>query len=444
MSIEVCTIGGFTKTGGNSVAIKIGEEVVILDMGLTMENYIRYTEDREDLSAKTYGQLLQAQAVPNYGFIDDWKKKVVAIVPSHAHLDHVGAVPFCAPLFPLAPIICSPYTAEVLRTIVADDRIQMKNPIIALNLNSSYKINKNITVEFVYVTHSIPHTAIVVLHTPFGKVMYANDYKFDLQPTLGQKTNLKRLEELGKEGIDLLIMECLYAHEQRKMPSESVAKHMLKDVMLGINSSGRAMIVTTFSSHIARLRSIIELGKKLNRKIVFLGRSLAKYVVAAQRLNIVDFEKDVALVRYREKVEKILRQIQKEGKEKYLIVCTGHQGEPNSVLSAMAQGDLPFTFSSGDVVVFSCSVIPVEINQQNRDRLEHTLSAKDVRIFRDVHVSGHAAKEDHRDLLELVKPKRIIPAHAGKEKGELLAQTAYQLGFKNTTIMSDGKRITLP
>src|SRR3989338_1884391 len=287
--------------------------------------------------------------------MEDWKKKVVAIIPSHAHLDHVGAIPFAASLFPNVPIICTPYTAQVLKTIFYDERIKSPNKILSVNLNSSYKVSPTITAEFVHVTHSIPHTAIVVLHTPYGKVMYANDYKFDLHPIIGKRPNFERLQELGKEGIKLLIMECLYAHEYRKMPSESVAKQMLQDVMLGVNSQGKAMIVTTFSSHIARLKSIIEMGKKLNRRVIFLGRSLTKYVKAAEKIDLVNFEKDALFMSYRDQVEKALEKIQKTGKDKYLIVCTGHQGEPKAMLSKMARGELNFKFDPGDIVVFSCS-----------------------------------------------------------------------------------------
>src|SRR3989338_2502316 len=123
-------------------------------------------------------------------------------------------------------------------------------------------------VKFIIIgTHSIPHTAMVILHTPYGLIVYANDYKFDRHPILGKKPNFERLEELGKEGVRLLIVESLYADLHRKTPSESVAQQMLNDVMLGVNSEHKAMIVTTFSSHIARLKSIVEFGKKLNRKV---------------------------------------------------------------------------------------------------------------------------------------------------------------------------------
>jgi len=248
---------------------------------------------------------------------------------------------------------------------------------------------------------------------------------------------------LGDEGVKLLIMNCLYAPEKKKCPSESVARQMLKDIMLGTNSRGKAMFVTTFSSHIARLKSIIELGKKLNRKIVFLGRSLDKYISAAEKISLVNFSQDIIQEKYTDKVIKRLRQIQKSGKDRYLVVCTGHQGEPRAILSKIARGELPFTFGDGDMVIFSCAVIPVEVNIKNREKLEAALSKDNVRIFKDVHVSGHGHLEDHRELLEMVKPENIIPVHAGPEKAEIIKELAAKMGYKNTFVMEDGKRIKL-
>src|SRR3989344_3782320 len=443
MPIEVCSISGFSKTEGNSVAIKIDDEVIILDMGLSMADYIKFTEDFEDIQTKNYNELLKANAVPDYGHIADWKSQVKAIVCSHGHLDHIGAVPFAAPLFPDVPVISTPYAIEILKSILHDEHIDLSTRMIPLHLGSQYKISEKITIEFINITHSIPHTAIVVVHTPYGKIMYANDFKLDSQPVLGKKPDYDRLNALGQEGIHLLIMNCLYAHAQRKCPSESVARELLRDVMLGVNSQAKSIIVTTFSSHLARLKSIVQLGKELNRKVVFLGRSLEKYVKAGENVGLVTYQKEVAIVTHRDKVEKILRKIQKEGKEKYVIVCTGHQGEPKAILSRMVRGDFDYQFNEGDMVIFSCSVIPVEVNKRNRDKLDSELRAKNVRLFTDVHVSGHAAREDHRDLLELVRPKHIIPAHAGPDKAIMMQELATQLGFKNVHIMSDGKKLKI-
>lgn len=444
MPIEICAIGGYSETGKNCTAIKVDDEVVILDMGLHMENYTKYTEE-EDIRSLTYNELLKVDAVPDLSLINDWKEKILAIVPSHGHLDHLGAVPFSAQKFPQTPVICTPYTAEVLKSILRDEKINIPNKIISLNLNSTYKLSDNLTLELVNITHSIPQASLVALHTKYGIIIYANDYKFDRQPTLGKTPNFKRLAELGKQGVLVLICESIYAHEHKKTPSESVAKQMLKDVLLGVNSQGAGLIVTTFSSHLARLSSIIELGKKLNRRIVFLGRSLAKYVEAGERLNLINFRKDVKLIKYREKVEQFLKIASKQ-KDKYFLVVTGHQGEPKAILPRIARKESKFDLGPGDLVIFSCSVIPTPLNQGNRQELENHLRQKGVRIFRDIHVSGHAAREDHRDLIELVKPKHILPSHAGHEKSHYLAELAVELGYQlNETVhlMEDGKRIEL-
>ncbi len=443
MPLEICSIGGFNKTEGNSVAVKVDDEVILLDMGLSMENYIRFTEDLEDYSSKHYKALLKVDAVPDYHFIDDWKGKVKAIVQSHGHLDHIGAVPYAASLFPKAAVISTPFSIEILKSILYDEHIKIPNKIVTVNLNSSYRLSNKISIEFINITHSIAQAAIVVVHTPYGKIMYANDFKLDDRPVLGKGPNYERLKQLGKEGVKLLIINCLYAHEHTKCPSESVAKQMLKDVMLGVNSEGKAMIVTTFSSHLARLKSIIELGKKLNRRIIFLGRSLDKYIRAAEKINLVNFSPEITLLRHRDKVIKALNKIEKTGREKFLIVCTGHQGEPKAVLSRIARGEMNFKFRPGDIVIFSCQVIPVMVNIENRQRLESELKSRNVRLFRDVHVSGHAHLEDHRDLLEYVKPEHIIPIHADNSKAQMLRELAEQLGFKNTHVMQDGKRLTL-
>src|SRR3989338_5224664 len=444
MGIEICSIGGFSKTEGNSVAIKIDDEVVLLDMGLSMFDYVKFTEDMEDTSTKTYSALLKANAVHDYGHIDDWKDKVVAIVPSHGHLDHVGAIAYATPLFPPSAVVVGTlYTIEVLKSILWDEHLEIPHQFVVLNSGSSYKVSKKITVEFVHMTHSIPQTAVVVLHTPYGKIMYANDFKLDNTPVLGKKPDYARLQELGKEGIKLLIMNCLYAHEHKKCPSESVAREMLKDTMLSVSGEGKAMIVTTFSSHLARLKSIIELGNKLNRKIVFLGRALDKYVRAGEKIGLVKFTDQVEILRHRDQLDKIFKKIRKEGKEKYLIVCTGHQGEPRSILTRMIKGYVNFKFDPGDVVIFSCQVIPVPVNIENRQKMEKLLRTQGVRIFRDVHVSGHGAREDHRELLEMIRPEHIIPIHAEPAKGKMIAELAAQLGMKNTYVMEDGKRLSL-
>tara|TARA_Y100000310_G_C20663063_1_gene805879 strand:- start:482 stop:1816 length:1335 start_codon:yes stop_codon:yes gene_type:complete len=443
MPVEICAIGGYSETGKNCVAIRVDDEVVICDMGLHMENYVVLNQN-DNYDPFTYDELRKHDAVPDMSIIKDWTHLVKAIVPSHGHLDHVGAIPYCAPKFN-APVVCTPYTAEILKGTLKDERIHIPNKIIAVPSNGTYKISDNITIELVHITHSIVHTAAVVIHTKYGAVIYINDYKLDNRPVLGKTSNIKRLKEIAKDGVLALIVDSLYAHEDGKTPSEGVAREMLKDVMLGTNSEGRAMIVTTFSSHLARLKSIIDFGKQMNRKIVLLGRSLSKYVGAGERLRLVNFTKDAELIRGRRQIEGMLHKIERN-RDEYLIICTGHQGEKNAILSRMARKELKFNFRDGDLVVFSCSVIPVETNIANREELEKLLKQRGCRLFKDIHVSGHGKRDDTRDLVGYLKPKNIFPAHCAEEKTIHMATLAEEMGYERDTnvfIMHNGKRVTL-
>src|SRR3989338_3091304 len=321
-------IGGYDEIGKNMTAVEVGDEAVIFDMGIHLEPYIKYTED-EDMQRVSVHEMRQIKAIPDDTVIEGLSRKVKAIIPSHAHLDHIGAIPYLSSSYK-APIVCTPFTAEVIKSIMKEEKLVLKNRIKVLHPNSRLKVSDGLSIEFINMTHSIPHTVMVALHTRDGTVLYANDFKFDNYPVLGKKPNYERLKELGKEGVKCLICDSTRASEPVKTPSESVAREMMKDVLLGVESSGRAIIVTTFSSHLARLKSIIDIGKGLNRKLVFLGRSLAKYVEAGEKAGVVNFSKEVEIVKYSKNIQKRLKEIQKSGSEKYLLVVTGHQGEPKS------------------------------------------------------------------------------------------------------------------
>jgi len=439
MRIEIRAVGGYNEIGRNMTAVRVGDEVIILDMGLHIENYISLTEE-EDIVNLSTSELIDAKAVPDISVIDDWKAKIKAIIPTHAHLDHVGAIPYLAKKFK-APILCTPFTAEVIKAILKDEKIKMGNHIKPLNSNSVYHVSDNIKIEFINMTHSTPQTVMVALHTKNGCLLYANDFKFDNFPILGKKPNFNKLRELSNS-CQCLIVECLRAKEAIKTPSESVAKAMLKDVLLGTESNGKAIIATTFSSHLERLKSIIEFGKQMNRKVVFLGRSLSKYVVAGERAGIVNFTKDVELAKRGRHIKRILKDVE-VNRKKYLVVVTGHQGEQKAVLSRMATGELPFRFKEEDHMIFASSVIPNPSNISDRKRLEENFRGKNLRIFKDIHVSGHAAREDLRDLINIVNPKNIIPAHGDTSMNNALKALALEIGGSNILLIKESDNIAL-
>ena len=197
MAIEILPVGGFGEVGKQMVAVKVDNEVVIFDMGLHLPNYILATEG-EEIRKISREQLMKAQAIPDDTILGDWKGKVKAIVLSHAHLDHIGAVPFMAYTYK-APIISAPFTCSVIKRICADEGIRVPN-LKPLNPNDKLQICENLTVELIHITHSVPQSTVIALHTTHGIVVYANDFKLDNRPVLGKKPNTEALEALGKKG----------------------------------------------------------------------------------------------------------------------------------------------------------------------------------------------------------------------------------------------------
>jgi ribonuclease J len=440
--IEIRAIGGYNEIGKNMTAIRVDNTVIILDAGIHLENYIKLTHE-EDITKFNYKDLIDAGAIPDISLLDDWKSLVKALIPTHAHLDHVGAIPYIEGRF-AAPIIATPFTAEVIKSIMNDEKIKIKNEIKKLNPNSSYALSDDINIEFINATHSTPQTVMIALHTRHGILLYANDFKFDSYQTLGKKPNYKRLKEFGKKNqIHSLIVDSTRANEYRKTPSEAVAKDMLRDVLLATDSENKLIIVSTFSSHIARLKSIVDFAERLGRKVVFMGRSLSKYTEASKNANVIDFSKH-EIIKYPRKIKRKFKEI-KDDKGRYLLIVTGHQGEPKSVLSRLINGEYNFSLEKEDHVVFSCEVIPTKTNIHNRNVMEHKLKDMKVRIFKDIHVSGHAAREDLRDLLNMLKPRNIIPAHGNLLMTTGLVDLAKEIGFKdkNILLLQNGDSIKL-
>jgi len=445
--MKIYTIGGFSEVGKNMTAVETGGEVFIFDMGFFLPAIVELEEKERE---KKYNEkkLRSIGAIPQDILLDrlGLRNKVRAIFLAHAHLDHIGAIPFIAQRYN-AEIIGTPFTIEVLKTLLGDEDIRLRNRIKMIQPNSSYNINskRKYTVDFINITHSIPQTSLIALHTPEGVVLYANDFKLDNTPILGKKPNYEKIKEIAKKGVKALIVDSLYADAERKTPSEKIARGLLEDVMLTTNNENSGILITTFSSHIARLKSIVDFGKKLNRQIIFVGRSLHKYVSAAHKSKICPFYNDISLITYRKQVFSALKKINKN-RAKYLLVCTGHQGEPHSVLDRLSRNELPFSFRQQDHIIFSSSIIPTPITVSNRSQLEKRLKKRGVRIFSDAHVSGHASREDLRDFISMINPEHIIPAHGDLSKRTPLAELATEMGYKlgkNVHLMQDGQKLKL-
>lgn len=441
--MKLYTMGGANEAGRNMVAFEIGDEIIICDMGLQLSNLVLYNDEVDNMSVE---EMIEKNILADPKLVLEQKDKVKAIVVSHAHLDHVGAIQYLASSFN-CPIYATPFTIEVLKVLMKSSRAikePLKNKFIKVNVNSSFTLPSGIEVEFINVTHSTPQSAIVAIHTPKGVIMYANDFKFDNRPALGQRPNYERLKEINeKEGINMLVVDSLRSNLKRKTLSEIVVKEMLRDIFIETDIvNTQSVIITTYASHITRLKSILELTQELGRKLVFAGRSLGKYCKAAKNAGIIDFkEKGVEIAESPVDINKLLDKVNKN-KRDYVVVCTGHQGEENAVLTRIAEGRTPFELKEDDKVVFSSEVIPTQVNIEASQVLQSKLEPFRCKIFKDIHVSGHASREDHRDLLGMIKPKYIVPVHGDLRLKEGLIELAEELGYeegKTLLVLQDQK-----
>jgi len=444
--MEIFTVGGFNEVGKNMTAVKIGDDVIIFDIGL----YLPAVVDLQESEKGEYSEkkLRNIGALPDDTILDQLglRDKVRAILVGHAHLDHVGAIPYLGYRYN-APVIGTPFTTTVLKKIVEDDKGKLSNQIKSVQPNSSFIIKgkRDYKVDFINITHSTIQTSMIALHTPEGVVLYANDFKLDKTPILGLPPNYDTLKQIAKEGVKVLIVDSLYSGDERKTPSEKIARDLIEEVLVTTENEKNAIFVATFSSHIARLKSIVDFSKKIDRDVLFVGRSLKKYVSSSIDVGMCPFKNDIKIASYKNEVLSFLKRVEKQ-RNKYLVVCTGHQGEPGSVLERLSRKDLPFEFKKNDNIIFSSKTIPTPVNLANRGQIDKRLKGFGVRIFDNVHVSGHAGREDLRDLLTIINPQNIIPAHGTLQQMTPMVELAREVGYrvgKECHLMQDGQRLKL-
>ena len=443
--IKIHAIGGFSEVGKNMTAVESNNDVTLCDAGLFIPALVGRIEQEK---IPTEQGMRAIGALPDDNYLDEHKlrSKVRSILVSHAHLDHVGAVQYLAHRYN-AGVYGTPYTMAVLKNLLPSQDSHIPNKLHTIKPNGIATVTgkEKYKVEFVNMTHSTLQCALVAVHTPDGVVLYANDYKLDNTAVMGDKPNYKRLKELAKIGVKALIVNCLYAHSQKKTPSENVAREMVRDTLLNTEDSKSGLIVTTFASHIARLKSIVDFGQKLDRKIVFVGRSLAKYVSSGESIGQIPFSKNIFMATYKKQVEKVLKQAN-DDRSKYLIVCTGHQGEKGSILDRMSRDQLPYKIKQGDHILFSSKTIPAPETIISRKDLQNRLVKFNPQIFDNLHVSGHGSREDLMELIKLTNPENVIPSHGDHAKTIPGMHVAEEMGYKkgyNVHLLSNGQSVEL-
>jgi len=448
MEIEIATIGGYEEVGRQMTAVRAGDDVVVFDMGLNLSQVLIHDDVRTEQMHSL--DLIDMGAIPDDRVMSELEGDVKAIVPTHGHLDHIGAISKLAHRYN-APIVATPFTIELVKQQMEDEsKFNVDNDLVKMEAGETMSIGNSgqVDLEFVNVTHSIIDAINPVLHTPEGAVVYGLDKRMDHTPVIGDPIDMERFREIGREGEGVLayIEDCTNAGKKGRTPSESVAREHLRDVMQSVEDYDGGIVATTFSSHIARVKSLVEFAKDMGRQPVLLGRSMEKYSGTAERLDFVEFPDDLGMYGHRKSVDRTFKRIMKEGKENYLPIVTGHQGEPRAMLTRMGRGETPYELDEGDKVIFSARVIPEPTNEGQRYQSERLLRMQGARIYDDIHVSGHLREEGHYQMLDALQPQNIIPAHQDL-KGfspyvDLCESQGYELG-RDLHVTRNGNLIQL-
>ncbi|NJD77289.1 MAG: RNase J family beta-CASP ribonuclease [Candidatus Methanoperedens sp.] len=442
--IGIIAVGGYNEMGKNMTGIRIDNDIIVLDMGLQLDR-VQIHEDVE-IDKMHSLDLIKMGAIPDDTVMKEVGGTVKAIVCTHGHLDHIGAIPKLAHRYK-APIIATPYTAELVKHEIEDEqRFRVTNEVVPLKIGGVYNLTPDVQIEFIRIQHSIVDSAYAAIHTPDGVVLYASDFKLDRTPTLGEPPDFPRLRKLGKEGVRAMITESTNSGLSGKTPSEQIAKDLVRDVLLGTEETESGVIITTFSSHVARINAIIQAAGEMDRIPVLLGRSMERYLTIARNMNYIKFPGNLEIYGSRNAVDKALKRISQDGKKKYLPIITGHQGEPDSILTRIANGETQFKVDPGDKVIFSANAIPNPMTLANRYALETKLKMAGARIYENVHVSGHASREDHWELLRMVNPDQVIPSHGNMTMHSSYVELAEDAGYvfgDTVHIMRNGEEMLL-
>jgi len=446
MEIELATIGGYEAVGRQMTAVRAGEDVVIFDMGLNLSKVLIH--DNVETERMHSLDLIDMGAIPDDRVMSDIQGDVKAIVPTHGHLDHIGAISKLAHRYD-APVVATPFTIELVKQqIQSEEKFGVQNDLVKMEAGGTMSIGDRTELEFVNVAHSIIDAINPVLHTPEGAIVYGLDKRVDHTPVIGDPIDMDRFREIGREGAGVLcyIEDCTNAQKKGRTPSEAVARSHLKDVIYSMEDYTGGIVATTFSSHIARVTSLVEFAKDIGRKPVLLGRSMEKYSGTAERLDFVEFPEDLGMYGHRKSVDRTFKRIMNDGKGNFLPIVTGHQGEPRAMLTRMGRGETPYELETGDKVIFSARVIPEPTNEGQRYQSERLLGMQGARIYDEVHVSGHLNREGHYEMLDALQPQNVIPAHQDMSGYAPYIDLAENMGYsmgRDLHVTRNGNMISL-
>ncbi len=407
--LKVTFLGGVGEIGKNITALEYGDEIIVIDAGLTFPD--------DDLPGVDI-------VIPDMTYLIENKDKVKALILTHGHEDHIGAVPFLLDQLNI-PVYGSRLTLALVENKMKEyPKVNFKG--VAVKPRNVLKIG-NFVIEFIKVSHSIAGSLALSITTPAGTVVHTGDFKIDYEPIDGEMTDLPRLGEIGKKGVSLLLCESTNVCRKGYSMSEKSVGRTLDEIIK--NHANNRIIVATFASNIHRMQQILDIAERYNRKVAFTGRSMVNVSEVALKLGELKFNRENLVD---------LEKVDKMDDKELLIMTTGSQGEPMSALTRMAAGEFKsLKIKDNDLVILSASPIPG--NEKNVYNVINALYKLGADVIYDelaeVHTSGHACQEELKLMHSLVKPKFFMPVHGEYRHLKTHKELAMTLGMNERNIL---------
>lgn len=413
-------LGGMQEIGKTTIVVEHENEIVIIDAGIKFAN-----------SSETGIEGI----IPDYTYLKENEKKIKGLFITHGHEDHIGGIPYLIRQVKFDKIYAPAVAIELIKTRLSNMKIKTNVEFVEITTEEIFKFDK-IKVDFWTSQHSIPDSFGIRVTTPNGSIFDTGDFRFDYTP-IGNMTDFSQLEKFGKEGVSIFISDSTNSMSNEHSPTEQV---IIKDIEECIVNTEGKVVFTTFASNINRIKVAIDLAVKHNRKVCAFGKSMLNGIKVAQKYKFIDVP-DKAFIDKRE--------VAKMPPKNVLILSTGSQGEELAALSKMAYDEHPHVkLGHKDVVIFSSSAIP-----GNRMKIELLINqiykigaeAKENKVDGILHTSGHAYKDEHRKIFDILKPKFFVPYHGAYRQSAVHGHTAHVSGVKeeNIFIVDNGQVIEL-
>ena len=415
-----CSLGGAGEIGMNLNLFGYGKpgeyKWIIVDIGVTFSD-----DNIPGIEV----------ILPNPEFIANQKENLLGIVLTHAHEDHVGAIAHLWPLLE-CPIYATPFTAAIVKEKFKELKINIGSHLKIVKLGKNVKLG-DFDIDYVTLTHSILEPNGLAITTPEGVVLHTADWKIDEDPLIGEKTDVKKLTELGKKGVLAMVCDSTNIFNLGSSGSESLVRTGLLTVLEKMKNR---IVITSFASNVARMETVFKVAEKIGRQVCLVGRSMNRIYQLARQCNYLQ---DI-------KVPIDVRDAKKIPKNKMVFLCTGSQGEQRAALARIANGTHPdLHLEKDDNVIFSSRIIPG--NEKRLFKIFNDFSKNDINVLSEensmIHVSGHPAREDLKKMYSWVKPKILIPVHGEQRHMAEHISFAKEMGVKFPVKVSNGEILRL-